>query len=103
MGEEVRAAVVAVDDDVVAGAAGLEVDERDGSGHRADHRGALGCADVLTLVDVAGAARAEASVGAAEEVRARNREASRGGGRWVRFGLRLRLRILRARSGPLLH
>ena len=60
------AAVGAGDDDVVARALGLVGDLVDGAGDRGDDRRALGGGDVLALVDVAGAAGAEARVLAAE-------------------------------------
>ena len=68
--EDVVAAVVAADDDVVAGAGGLVGDPVHDAADRRDDGEALGGDDVLALVRVAGAAGAEAGVRAAERVRA---------------------------------
>jgi hypothetical protein len=74
VGEEVRAAVAAVHDDVVAGAAGLVVRGADGAGDGRDDGEALRGGNVLTLVDVAVAPRAEATAVAGERVGPCDRE-----------------------------
>ncbi len=66
--EDEVAAVVGADDEVVAGAGGLVGAPVDDAGPRGDERRPLGRHDVLALVDVAGAAGAEAGVGPAEGV-----------------------------------
>ena len=72
--EDVVAAVVAGDHDVVAGARGLVGDPVHGAAARRHDRRALGGGDVLALMGVAGAAGAEARALAAEVERALDRE-----------------------------
>src|SRR3712207_8160872 len=62
VGEEERPAVDGVEHDVIAGATGLVVGERDLAGERRDDRGALARGDVDALVAVAAVGGAELDV-----------------------------------------